>query len=73
MKAFEAIPNDDESRPARSAEEPGKNLKRKRGAEGNEAPETFAPKYLTSKDLFELEVSNLYPITDSADTDCMAR
>jgi THO complex subunit 1 len=56
VKAFESLPSEDDSRSARSAEDSRRNLKRKRDSDDADAPETFAPKYLTSKDLFELEV-----------------
>ena len=56
VKAFESIPSDDDSRSSRPAEESRSSLKRKRDADGHDATETFAPKYLTSRDLFELEV-----------------
>lgn len=46
MKAFESLPADDQ-----------RSLKRKRNEDGTaSAPEAFNPKYLTSQDLFELEV-----------------
>lgn len=55
MKAFQAIHHSEGS--SRSLENSRRNLKRKREEEGVEdAPEAFNPKYLTSKDLFELEV-----------------
>ena len=46
-------------RPQVTQEEPSQGLKRKRGEEedgAEEVLETFNPKYLTSKDLFDLEV-----------------
>ena len=56
IKVFQTIHNDPASR--KSAEESRRNLKRKRedGAEEDAAANAFNPKYLTSKDLFELEV-----------------
>ncbi|TWU74797.1 hypothetical protein ED733_006287 [Metarhizium rileyi] len=58
MKAFQAIHQNEGS--SRSLESPRRNLKRKR-EDGTleDAPEAFNPKYLTSKDLFELEISDL--------------
>lgn len=58
-------------RPQVTQEEPSQGLKRKRGEEEDDAEEvleTFNPKYLTSKDLFDLEVSKLFASTgdDSA-------
>ncbi|KAH0597090.1 hypothetical protein MHUMG1_05399 [Metarhizium humberi] len=58
IKAFQAIHQNEG--PSKSLENPRRNLKRKREDEGPEdAPEAFNPKYLTSKDLFELEISDL--------------
>lgn len=56
MKTFQTIHNDQGSR--KSAEESKRSLKRKRedGADEDTA-NAFNPKYLTSRDLFELEVS----------------
>lgn len=62
MKAFQAIHHSEAS--SRSLESSRRSLKRKReDGEPEDAPETFNPKYLTSKDLFELEVckSNQVP------------
>ncbi|KAG5982498.1 hypothetical protein E4U55_001834 [Claviceps digitariae] len=58
MKAFQAIHHSEAS--SRSLESSRRNLKRKRQeGEPGAATETFNPKYLTSKDLFELEISDL--------------
>ncbi|KAG5930159.1 hypothetical protein E4U53_002295 [Claviceps sorghi] len=58
MKAFQAIHHSEAS--SRSLENSRRNLKRKRQEEEpGDATETFNPKYLTSKDLFELEISDL--------------
>lgn len=55
-KAFQAIHHKEGSH-SRSLENSRRSLKRKREEEGVEdASEAFNPKYLTSKDLFELEV-----------------
>lgn len=51
MKAFEALQQDGP-----------RNLKRK--ADDGEAPDAFNPKYLTSRDLFELEVRLLFSKTN---------
>lgn len=57
VKKFRTYPSDEGTRAMSTLEEPKQRLKRKRGdAEVEEQPETFNPKYLTSKDLFELEV-----------------
>ncbi|KAF7559324.1 hypothetical protein G7046_g4828 [Stylonectria norvegica] len=58
MKVFQTIHNDQGAR--KSAEDTRRSLKRKRedGEEGD-ASDAFNPKYLTSRDLFELEISDL--------------
>lgn len=59
---FESYPPNDAPRHQATQEESGQGLKRKRGDDGDDADdalETFNPKYLTSKDLFELEVNDL--------------
>lgn len=61
---FEAYPPNDAPRHQTTQEEPSQGQKRKRGEDEDEvkdALETFNPKYLTSKDLFELEVSRTIP------------
>jgi THO complex subunit 1 len=56
MKAFQSIRNDRDSRKA--ADEARRGLKRKReGGDDDDTTNAFNPKYLTSRDLFELEVS----------------
>lgn len=55
MKVFQTIHNDRGSR--KSAEDSKRSLKRKReGGEDDDTNNAFNPKYLTSRDLFELEV-----------------
>lgn len=44
--------------PSKSLEESKRGSKRKRGQQGHDLATTFNPKYLTSRDLFELEVSS---------------
>ena len=58
MKAFQAIHKAEGSQSSKSGENLRRNLKRKLEEEEglHDVPETFNPKYLTSKDLFELEV-----------------
>ncbi|POR37139.1 THO complex subunit 1 [Tolypocladium paradoxum] len=58
MKAFQAIHQAEGSQSSKSIENLRRNLKRKTDEEEgiDDVPETFNPKYLTSKDLFELEV-----------------
>lgn len=55
LKTFQAIKGDD-GRPAKAAESSKGSLKRKRSGTEDDLPEAFNPKYLTSKDLFKLEV-----------------
>lgn len=57
IKTFRAIPKGGDSRPSKSTENPSQSLKRKRDEDDSDLPEAFNPKYLTSKDLFKLEVS----------------
>lgn len=57
MTAFRAIPVENAG-PSRTAEEARMNLKRKREDEDEDLANAFNPKYLTSRDLFELEVSS---------------
>lgn len=56
MGAFEASPVQEEAKTSKNADESKRNLKRKREAEDDPLVNTFNPKYLTSRDLFELEV-----------------
>lgn len=59
MKAFHALTSAEGPMSSRTSENMRRNLKRKREEEDEkpgDTPETFNPKYLTSKDLFELEV-----------------
>ncbi|KAI1005974.1 hypothetical protein K3495_g2250 [Podosphaera aphanis] len=46
-------------RTAKTADDPKRNNKRKRGQGDEGFANTFNPKYLTSRDLFELEISDL--------------
>ncbi|KYK55856.1 nuclear matrix protein [Drechmeria coniospora] len=60
MKAFRAISGSESSQSSKTVENTRRNLRRKREEEGfDDIPETFNPRYLTSKDLFELEISDL--------------
>lgn len=59
LSAFKNINTELENQgTARSAEEARKSKKRKRQADGAEVADNFNPKYLTSRDLFDLEVSD---------------
>jgi THO complex subunit 1 len=60
IKSFQSIQNEDKPRTSKALEDSKRNLKRKRdGDEPDSLSETFNPKYLTSRDLFELEMSDL--------------
>lgn len=56
MEAFEANPVQEEAKTSRNADESKRSQKRKQEAEDDPLVNTFNPKYLTSRDLFELEV-----------------
>lgn len=56
MTAFRAI-QVESGRPSKVSEEARRNLKRKRDEGEEDLANAFNPKYLTSRDLFELEVS----------------
>lgn len=76
IKAFQKYPGDEGSRPVGSADDSKKDLKRKRSPDDEvvQAVAAFNPKYLTSRDLFELEVSRatarLAQLTDREMADC---
>jgi len=55
MKMFDWV-NETAVRPAQSEEEGKRGVKRKRSQGDNDLTNTFNPRYLTSRDLFELEV-----------------
>lgn len=59
LAAFRQISNQDDSRKLRQMDESKRGVKRRRDKEDNEddLADTYNPKYLTSRDLFELEVS----------------
>ncbi|KAM4055350.1 THO complex subunit 1 transcription elongation factor domain-containing protein [Hirsutella rhossiliensis] len=60
LKAFQAIHNGEGAQSSKSMENMRRDLKRKREEdEAGDGLATFNPKYLTSKDLFELEISDL--------------
>lgn len=56
MAAFKARPVQQEPKSSKQAEDGKRGLKRKRSSEVDAIVDTFNPKYLTSRDLFELEV-----------------
>jgi THO complex subunit 1 len=59
MTAFKARPVQQEPKSSKQAEESKRGLKRKKSSEIDAIVDTFNPKYLTSRDLFELEVGVL--------------
>lgn len=58
VRKFKTYPSDEGPRNT-TIEEPKQNLKRKHDSTEDEQLEAFNPKYLTSKDLFELEIGDL--------------
>ena len=56
ISAFKNINTDLENQSTRSSEELRKSMKRKRTSDEPEIASSFNPKYLTSRDLFDLEV-----------------
>lgn len=60
LSAFKSVNTDLESSgTGKTSEELRKSSKRKRTADGQEIASSFNPKYLTSRDLFDLEVGSL--------------
>lgn len=60
MVSFEAVQKEQISRgPTKLAEESKRGTKRKRNSRDGDLADAFNPKYLTSRDLFELEISDL--------------
>ncbi|KAK6210149.1 guanylate kinase [Colletotrichum tabaci] len=56
MTSFRAIQNEQGQRPPKAVDEAQRGLKRKRDdVEGSDLANSYNPKYLTSRDLFELE------------------
>ena len=59
LSKFKEVQKDFEARGSLKPPEEGRHgLKRKRGSAGEEMASSFNPKYLTSRDLFELEVGS---------------
>ncbi|KAH8169574.1 THO complex subunit 1 transcription elongation factor domain-containing protein [Sarocladium implicatum] len=58
VKAFKKYPGDEGNRYS-AVDDTKRDLKRKREEDGTDAANAFNPKYLTSRDLFELEISDL--------------
>ncbi|KAL0930784.1 nuclear matrix protein [Colletotrichum truncatum] len=60
MTSFRAIQNEQGQRPPKAIDEAQRSLKRKReDAEEGDLANSYNPKYLTSRDLFELEMSDI--------------
>lgn len=58
LSAFRTVNTDLETSNSKTHEEIRKSTKRKRTADGPEIASSFNPKYLTSRELFDLEVSS---------------
>ncbi|KAL2837737.1 THO complex subunit 1 transcription elongation factor-domain-containing protein [Aspergillus pseudodeflectus] len=58
LSAFKNVKTDLETSNSKSSEEIRKSNKRKRTADGPEIASSFNPKYLTSRELFDLEVND---------------
>jgi THO complex subunit 1 len=56
MAMFKSVQNDMSGRPVKAAEDGKRGTKRKRSQVDDDLANAFNPKYLTSRDLFELEV-----------------
>lgn len=56
MAMFKTVQAESMGRPTKATEETKKGTKRKRGQVDDDLANAFNPKYLTSRDLFELEV-----------------
>ncbi|KAH8821619.1 THO complex subunit 1 transcription elongation factor-domain-containing protein [Xylogone sp. PMI_703] len=59
MDVFVSVQNESNGRPTRIVDENKRGIKRKRGSGDDDLANSFNPKYLTSRDLFELEISDL--------------
>lgn len=58
--AFRSVQNESNHRgPSKAVDDENRGIKRKRGQEDDDLAHTFNPKYLTSRDLFELEIKDL--------------
>lgn len=74
MVMFKSVQNEQSGRnTSKSMDEGKRGIKRKRGQRGDDLATTFNPKYLTSRDLFELEVSlvptsGMHPFADLKST-----
>ena len=61
MTMFVKVQDETAGRPTKTAEDSKRSTKRKRGQADDDLANAFNPKYLTSRDLFELEVISLPP------------
>ncbi|PBP16012.1 guanylate kinase, partial [Diplocarpon rosae] len=59
MAMFRSVQSESSGKPAKPAEEGKRGTKRKRGLGDDDLANKYNPKYLTSRDLFELEISDL--------------
>ncbi|KAK2742849.1 hypothetical protein FQN55_007633 [Onygenales sp. PD_40] len=59
LSIFKKVNTDMEVRTTKGSEEQRRGLKRRRVGDGTEMTNSFNPKYLTSRDLFELEVNDV--------------
>ncbi|TVY83925.1 Guanylate kinase [Lachnellula suecica] len=59
MVMFKAVQSESNGRPTRTTDDSKRGTKRKRGQGDDDLANAFNPKYLTSRDLFELEISDL--------------
>ncbi|TVY56122.1 Uncharacterized protein LCER1_G002060 [Lachnellula cervina] len=59
MVMFKSVRSESNGRPTKATDDSKKGTKRKRGEGDEDLANTFNPKYLTSRDLFELEISDL--------------
>jgi THO complex subunit 1 len=59
LAAFKQIKNDHRAKADKEADEAKRSTKRSRDEADDEAADAYNPKYLTSRDLFELETSDL--------------
>jgi THO complex subunit 1 len=61
MVMFKSVQNEMTPRPVKSVEDGKRGIKRKRSQGDDDLANAFNPKYLTSRDLFELEACNYVP------------
>ncbi|TVY28658.1 Uncharacterized protein LHYA1_G002303 [Lachnellula hyalina] len=59
MVMFKSVQSESNGRSTKATDDSKKGTKRKRGEGDEDLANTFNPKYLTSRDLFELEISDL--------------